>query len=414
MNRLRHMLTALAALLMAGLSVGCVYDHYPEEEFNGGGSVTLLINVGTAAPTRATASWSEKELIHSLRIVLLDAEGKIEYNTYIDGLDNVDEWKSSDGAGDTWFFRTTPGPKKIYIVANEDCASAVSGGGTLTSQLESRSVGESGFETFVNSLYFTPDFDKGLVLSSMYEFEIRESELDAGHTVTKEFWLVHVATKFDFRFENYRQNDVTIDDFRLSSVAGTSAAGDMYLMANLAESEKTKTFEGRKYYWIDWLREVCDETNAHPDLPGNENVNEKYGWITDYVLPSGSHMVLDVKNHLSSQADGWRNWTVSPGGNSSGALQLPQFYCSESKFGADASTGYQNYTFTITVTDTGDVENKTHTFENVALDNVKALFRNTHVMVTVKLLGKDEEVDLELRIGVCPWYSESIDIPTFD
>lgn len=401
MKLLRHILACALLLGFAGLPGGCVYDYYADDEgaADAGELVTLRLRVGTIAPTRAAAE--DKELIHSLRIVLVNASnGEIEYNTLIGGLDNVREWESPD----TYYFRTEVGPKKIFIIANEDCTSTVNGAaGSLTALLNGKLPGDSGFEEMVNGIYFTPDFEKGLILTSSYDFAVSMNEADAENRVTKEFWLVHAATKFEFRFENYREEELSITSFSLSSIAGNgNGAGDMFLMPNLAGTERTQRFEGREYYWIDWLKAVCDATTANPDLPDNKNINELYGWITDYSLPSAEHSRVDVMNLLAGEVDQWR---VTP----SAPLVLPVFYASESRFGADSATGFQRYAFDITLEDDNGVSKS---FADVELANLKALFRNTHVRVTVSLRTEGR---LMLKIGICPWWEEdAVDIPTFD
>ena len=408
MTRFRNIL--LAAIAFAGLS-GCIYDHYPEGDEPVVGNtddkapVTLLLRVGTAAPTRATAP--DSELMHSLRIVLVDANTDVvEYNVLIDDESNGNIFGSGIGELDYSRFRvlqTQPGPKKIFFIANEHCTKAVNGNPavTLTQVLDSRLSGQTGFQQVVESAYFTPDFGSGIVLSSCYEFEIGEGDVDPQtRRVEKEFWLVHAATKFEFVFDNHRHNAITVDQLTVSS-----AAADMYLMANLADSEKTKRINGNNFYWIDWLRQVCDDTEANPDLPENPDVNEQYGWISDYYLPSDDHAEADIKSLVGRSGDYWR---IEPGAS----LALPAVYLPESKYTPDG--GEQKYAFSVTLTDTGAAEMPQKVFPDNELVNLKALFRNTNVRVTVLVDSVEEETVIDLQIGVCPWNYESVDIPTFD
>lgn len=386
---------------MLVLLSGCVYDRYPEAGNKADEQlVMLLLRVGTTAPTRADAP--AQELMHSLRIVLVNADDDtIEYNTLIDESSDADLFGNGVNEFDYSKYRlirTVPGRKKIYIVANESSAKRVNGENrSLTTLLDSKEVGETGFGEMVDNIYFTPDFDDNLVLSSYYEFTIED---DPGQrTVQKEFWLVHAATKFEFRFENNRSDAVSIDRLTVSQ-----SAGDMYLMANLAQNEKTKQIDGTNYWWVEWLKRVCDDTTANPNLPENPNVNERYGWISNYYLPSADHADVDIKARVGGTVDYWQ---IAPGGT----LTLPEVYCSESKYMPDGET--QKYTFSIQLTDTGEQDEQTATkeFPDNEFVNVKALFRNTHVKVTVSI---SVEFNLDLKIGVCPWYYEDIDIPTFD
>ena len=422
MHRLKEIFIALAALLTAGLMTGCVYDDYsaetplPEEEDNRQ-FVSLFINVGMASPTRADAPAGE--LMHSLRIILVDAvKNQIEYNTFIGGLENATEW-SSQGPNGVWVFRTEPGAKKIFFIANEDCTSNVNGAaGSLTALLNGVRPDDNGtdFENKISNAYFTPDFDKGLVLSSSYEFTVDTSDkthTDENNVYTPDtFYLVHNATKFEFRFENYRESDVTIEELTLSALAGAdgkAGEGDMYLMANLDESEKTKKApDGTEKYWIYWLYDVCRDTTATPELPGNATINENYGWIAKYALPStaAEHNPLDIKAKLDSSVS---SWTIPAGNNNT--LNLPIFYASESRYNVNNEDGLQQYTFDIKLKDAAGIEKD---FNDQELKNLKALFRNTHVIVTATVTGKEEEMELRLKIGICPWDEETIVIPPFD
>lgn len=411
MKRIRHILLAATAFV---LLAGCVYDDYAdvadpadEQLF-----VTLLLHVGTVVPTRG-ADTPSAELMHSLRIVLVDADkNSVEYNTLIDQ-NNSDLFGSGDNGVDELDYskfriiRTVPGRKKIFLIANEESTRSVNGvaGQSLTDLLDSKPAGASDFETLVNGIWFTPDFDNRLILSANYDFEIGQSSL--GGEVRKEFWLVHAATKFDFRFENHCPNTILIDELNLSQLAGTSGTGDMYLLANLATSERDKTYEGTSYYWIEWLRRVCDETTANPEDPDNTNINERYGWISDYVLPAGvDHTVVDIKDRVGESADAF--WEIATGES----LSLNNIYCSESKYAAGGAD--QEYAFSVKLINTealvGDDDREREFLDN-RLDHVKALFRNTHVKITVSV---KQDLELELRIGVCPWVEQEIEIPPFD
>lgn len=406
MERLRNILLAMAALLFAGLSAGCVYDNYNEDYIPSDVElVTLRIDVGTLG-TRAGIADNAKEQINTLRVVLLNAAGQIEYNNhYTPGTLEDASYVRADEA--KLFFRTQYGPKKIFLIANEEFTNGVSGGfASLTAALDSKKVGDDGFEEFVNGLTFTPDFERGLVLTSAYEFTVSGADAHDDtkpEAIKKEFFLVHVATKFELRFVNDREVDVTINSLKLSKIAGNGdAAGDMYLMANFnPTSNLTKTGpDGR--FWIDWLRDVSEETTAKPELPDNEEVNKKYQWITDYNLPSDVHNDVDVMALLPQH----NNWTIPAGDANS--LNLPIFYASESK---NLGSEGQKYTFDVTLTDADGDEKE---FNGVVFDNLYTLFRNTHVIITARVQGAPEGMELRLLIGICPWYEQTIEIPTFD
>lgn len=424
MVRFRYILLAVTALLCGS----CIYDYYPQGvdvDAETDRSVTLLLHIDTAAPTRGAAS--SRELIHSLRIVLVNAaDDTIEHNLFLDGIGSGEGAEKVDYSK-IRLIRTTPGPKKIFLIANEQSTKAVNGVATqsLTTLLGRMQPGQTGFEEQIGDIWFTPDYADKLLLSSSYEFEIDDDP--ENRVVEKDFWLVYAATKFEFTFKNLRSKPVSIDALSVSE-----AAGDMYLMANLDESERTKTYEGENYYWIDWLKKVCDDTTANPDLPENTVVNTRYGWISNYKLPLDDHAPADIRTIIVDEYDAWQPddaWKIAPGGS----LTLPEVYLPESKYFAEVTSGNsdagsangetepwdanQRYTFSVTLTEQDDAlgENTTKEFPNEALVNVKALFRHTHVKVTVSVESNDDtEIELKLKIGVCPWYTEEIEIPTFD
>lgn len=385
--------------------VACnIYDNYPVEDEapnadpNG---ATLVLKVGLATPTRAE---DDIERMHSLRVVLLDDQGTVEYNDYINSSSRPDLFDSkNDGTGLTEFdysqyqyIRTKPGKKKIFLIANEESVGSVQsangGFNSLADALASKQIGDSGFEGFANSIYFKPDFSKNLVISSMYEFEIPKEVLeteDHRYIPEQTFWLVRAAAKFQFFFENHRYNPVTIDNLTISSVAD-----DTYLMGHVGETD----YEKAGKYWVDWLKEVSDETTNNPDNPENDRINTQYGWLTDYTIPQTAHNQLNVKNAITGN-----NWIINRYADNAKPWTLPPVYCSESR---NISGNAQNYTLTITLTD--DNDGKTQTF-NVDLD-LPALFRNTSVRVKIALYGDSQ---LQVDVMLTAWDEQTSGDITF-
>ena len=411
---------ALAACLLWATGCGrLIYDEYPDEA-DPSSRAYLVLNIASAAPTRAA---DDKELMHSLRVVLLDEDGKVEYNDYITSLGRPDLFGAAgidplDYAEKYRLIPTTPGEKKIFLIANEEGvenAKGVSGTiSNLTSYLGGFSKGDGGFEAAVNNLYFTPTYAGNIPLSSCYEFTVDASAV--GTRVPKTFYLVHAATKFQFEFINKRLSPVRIDALSVSSIAE-----DMYLMGHVNGSDykKTPPGESEPIYWVDWLAKVSEETTQSPndkDLD-NADTNRKWGWITDYTIPEATtHGKADIIT-----AGGWtesnkNNWITIPQGG--GTYTHPTIYYPESKYIPSGRTD-QVYSFSVTLTDTdakmtGTFEPKL-TFPSSEDQNLVALFRNTFVKVTCTV-GYDDmkDVTLTLRIGICPWNEETIDIPAFD
>lgn len=421
----------LIVAVLAGMVTGCanaIFDHYPpEEDPSEGQRVMLVLSVAPITPTRASAD-NDRETMHSLRIVLLDEGGRVEHNRLVT-FSGSGTTSYGEGSPGFQFIQTTPGNKKIFLIANEESLRSVQmtndayapfNRQSLTAVLDSRPADSEAtdFETLVNSIYFKPGDYSGMniPLTSSYAFEINEEDYAPdSRRIKKEFYLVHAATKFDFRFENYRVAPVTVDELTLSSVAD-----DMYLMAHFTDEngqmvpaeEKTVTWIPtdsnlpRTEYWIDWLKLVSEDTNNEPDLPDNKDVNSEYGWILDYSLPTTVHeektMVSNWSPSIPAVSDGTFN--IIPG---VGEIQ-PSFYVPESRWMPDGVS--QKYNMKLRLTDTGLGTTYTQTFE---LDNL-TLFRNTHVKVTVSIGYKGEEIDMAVEVGICPWIEETVEIPSLD
>lgn len=418
----------MTVTLLRGV-VGCsniIYDDYPVESGSETELVTLVLNVGMVAESRAGAD-NPRESMHDLRIVLLDASGKVEYNEYIP-LTGVERFGEK-------IIRTVPGAKKIFLIANEKSLSSVRMTGADFAGLSGRSlsyvmesdaakVGAANFEALAEAIYFTPgDYGQmNIPLSSSYEFTIPVG----AKRIEQTFYLVHAATKFEFKFINERESAVRIDALSISSLAE-----DMYLMANFGETPATrKTVEwtqngtARSAYWIDWLREVSDATTSNPADPDNERVNGTYGWIPDYELPPTEPQKPQehkTRNLIAGEnpaiAATYDNIPVASAETPS--VTLPTVYFPESKNIPAAAANRQDYSFSVKLTDTGS--NTSKEFSDIRLnyisgsqDNLVTLFRNTHVKVTCTVGYEAQDMTLNLLIGICPWNYEEINIPTFD
>ena len=427
MKRVKNIVLLVSTIWLSVLVGGCnVYDHYSAaEDPDDQDFVTLVLNVGLVSPTRAAAD-NDRELMHSLRIILLDAEegGMVEYNTRLG-------FNTGAESLDYHFIRTKPGKKKIFLIANEEgiaSVGGVTGYSNLTALLDDlEAQGEDGkagmssteAESRLKEVWFTPGDYSGangwIPLSSSYAFEINESELTADNRrVEKTFYLVHAATKFEFEFINNRLSPMRIDALSISSIAD-----NMYLMAKFrdtaAEDKKVTWGKGgstQTAYWIDWLKKVSDATNKDSKDPNNEWTNADYGWIKDYVVPDPP--IHAEKKLIESGVLISSNQAITIPANG-GKEILPVVYFPESKNGGDN----QAYYFSIRLKDA--INGTEGYFENVHLTNADqshanlvTLFRNTHVKITCILGYNEQDIQLTLQIGICPWNEGTINIPPFD
>ncbi|MBO5182721.1 MAG: hypothetical protein J6B92_12695 [Paraprevotella sp.] len=390
----QHIIRTVSAVGLLLTSVSC--DDHAQETFSADvppeeeGTVMLVLNTEVAGATRAAATGDipEEEKMRTLRIVILHPDGTVEHNGHID-------FGAVAQTHYVQFIPVKPNEKKtVYLLANEESVS-----GLDNKELDAFTPGSNGFKAKVDDLAFVPGYTAGAIpMTSIYEVEIDE--------VIKEcqFYLVHAATKFTFRFKNMRNGPVTVNSITVSDIADR-----MYLMPH--KQNLTMDFEEADgsitpLYWIDWLQRVAEESQANPDNPVNTQLTEERGWIMDYDIPGGAtHKRVTRTTNLQVPKATIIGQTITPG-----TAEYPSFYLPESKKLEKPDNGAyspQSYTMTINLKDNYN-ENKTFT---LAFDNLKALFRNTHVVANVEL---SEKVTVTMQYTVCPWLDYTIKIPTFD
>jgi len=123
---------------------------------------------------------------------------------------------------------------------------------------------------------------------------------------------------------------------------------------------------------------------------------DRRGWIQAYDIPSEtSHQEVTVNGPLE---------VPSMTGDQPGKAVFPVFYLPESKKlkAGSATYGEQEYTLKLDMSENGKELSFTKTFPNL-----KALFRNTHVLVDITFTEKDE-----VKVQVVP-YAEVILEPEF-
>lgn len=340
----------------------------------------LHLNVEPIGRTRAgtTAELPDKEKMRSVRIIVLHNDGKVEHNRHF-SLENALAEK-------TILLKVTPNEKKkIFLFANEKSVSSVEGvtvegeNKTLTAFFNSYTEGMSGFEDEVNELYFAPDYsvEEPIPMSSMYEIDFKEGREDY------KFYLVRVATKFTVNFFNWRGEEVTVENFSIESHADKN-----FLMAHVNSYPDTQNPETNQKYptWIDWLKAVSDASNVDSDAATN-----RFGWLTDYELPEQSTATIYTHGKVTVGKP-----TVdidNPDNSKPGvASVVPVFYLPESK-NLKAGATEQKYTLRI------NIAGRAEPFV-CKLDKLKALFRNTHLVVNITMYNS-----IEIVVDVIP-YSE--------
>lgn len=348
----------------------------------------LYLNIEPVGLTRAgTATLPDNEKMHSVRVIVLHENGTVEHNKFY-SLDGAQVQRAI-------LLKVTPDEKKkIYLFANEESVSAVEGvadvNSTLSAFFHTYVEGMSGFEDAVNGLYFAPDYSAGkpIPMSSMYEIDFPEKGNFDGV-----FYVVRVATKFTVNFKNWRGEEVTVENFSIESHADKN-----FLMAHVNSYPDTQNPETNPKYptWIDWLKAVSDASNEDSDAATN-----RFGWLTDYELPEQSTAAIYTHGKVTVGKP-----TVDidyPDNSKPGvASVVPVFYLPESKNlkAGEPTVGEQEYTLSI------NIVGRAETFV-CKLDKLKALFRNTHLVVNITMYNSNEIV-----VDVIP-YSEVILEPEF-
>lgn len=364
--------------MLAGAAALCGCSSRDDFSASGGDTATspdgntyLLLNTGIIerADAETAGAVPSRELINTLRVILVGDGGNVEYNELAD-------YANQPRAGVYRVFRTTPGHKTIYLIANEAGA-----GPRLASALKPFDVKALEAYSFSNE-----GSAEALPASAKYEIDITEA--DRGKRVEKVFNLVRAATKFQFRFKNYRSDTV-----RVNSVEVSALASGMYLMPRVGDSDLVKNFGDTPLHWAEWLRLVAEESQA--DLrypPADYTLTNLRGWIKAYDLPAAAtHRArpIDLAGLPVPRLMKEKDLPVVS----------PAFYFNESR-NAAASDGTQAYRMTFHLTQGEQQVTLTRDFPNL-----EALFRNTHVLV-------DVEFSSEIIIKVIP-YAECVLEPVF-
>ena len=375
---LRHIVWMTILVSWALLSASCRGGEvsYTDEVQPDDDTAILVLRTGLLDQTRVSDRVNDAvdnpvEYMYTLRIVILHENGTVEHNMYID-FGEIPQTECYR------IFKVTRNEtKKIYLIANEENAST-----DLHEQFETLTTGNTTFASIVDNFVFIPDYKNPIPMSSVYDVPVKAENL-----VEREFYLVRAATKFAFRFTNKRKSKVSIDAIHISDIAGAT-----YLIPHKREP-LFMSFDDESLYWINWLKKVADESQQSPD---DVELADKRGWIQAYDIPSEtSHQEVTVNGPLE---------VPSMTGDQPGKAVFPVFYLPESKKlkAGSATYGEQEYTLKLDMSENGKELSFTKTFPNL-----KALFRNTHVLVDITFTEKDE-----VKVQVVP-YAEVILEPEF-
>ncbi|MCH5241980.1 MAG: hypothetical protein J1F67_06105 [Muribaculaceae bacterium] len=430
----------LAELILVCFVISCKNEEYDKSEYNEDKLYTVAINFSTTG-TRASSSLVS-ERIKSFRIIITskvsnsqeegsDVDGTPESSEIVQLNKFVTEENLACAFNYYLLWHTDAGTKNFYLFANEESvgnlsyANGSSSETSLSTLLNSYKAGTkvSDLKSILTSAYFTPEYhidDSGsiyLPYTSIYE----------GIEVTKpndslEMNLVPVATKFIFNFINYRSNYVYVNEISIKSTNTEN-----YLFANVGEKNMQMTLSGETLYWVEWLAKISKLSHYNDSFGPNQSFNTLYGWIWDYQIPTNEennpYVFLASENQLSISGISYPeadendddNETEEaagiPGKNTAGPFYVPEskLNLSQEYVSSDESDEpvlvreTQKYYLTISLEEDSynlDIPD----FTEVEIDNLKALFRNTSVIINLVM----RQGDIEIYGEIAPWNEQSV------
>lgn len=422
----------MAGLLSLCFAISCRKEEksQPIYEYKEDPLYSVAINFNTVSNRDATSPVIEK--IKTFRLIITSyesLEGEAGSNAGSGTVETVQLNKvvTEESLASTFdyylLWYTNKGTKNFYLFANEESVGPLSYSNTgyaetnLSAILNSYTVGSdaSGLKSILTSAYFTPEYEPDassgsiyLPYTSIYEgIEIRDNN------ESYRMYLVPVATKFIFKFINYRPSEVYVNGISVNSINT-----DSYLIANVGDGNMTMTLLGEtsSLYWVDWLAKVSALSQGNAEFGPNQSFNTLYGWIWDYNIPTSkvNEPYVFVASDTQLQIEGLSYYKDNTDNTDDGeeATGIPgtytagPFYVPESKVNvfeeANASgivRQIQKYYLTIGLGDSDPENNDVPEFSEVEIDNLKALFRNTSVVITLVM----RQGDVEIYAQIAPW-----------
>lgn len=387
------MLCAGLALSFPFLVGGC-----KDNDDAGAGNRKVLLSINTAlvnkVASRAGEDWTTNpERMHNLRVIIVDEDGKVEYNHPVDferiDLDKYnnagdvgsDERGMSYGKFGELKFPVVPNQRKsIYLFANAEGLEC-KGNTWNWNEIRQKTVFP---KKEIEALVLVGYGSRGdLPMSAVHQVDVGDEEVDLTDTPLD---IVPVANKFTFTFQNKRKGnyagDITVTGWKLDCVADNS-----YLLPHV----DVETFEQNKGKGRDWMKWMKD----------NAEMEEVTDWLTEYSVPEG----IDYKPFTYDYAE-----DIVLRNNADATEETAPVYVPESRY---MDGGEQKYTLTI-FTQEGSDDAKTEKAYSSVLPNLGSLFRNTHVKVNVTFNTASIElvVDLYPYTGVDLDPDFGIDVPT--
>lgn len=358
-----------------------------EEPESGGGvdGSTATLTIHTAVPGAGTRAGDipEREEIDQLRIIVVDEEtNKVDYN-------RLNNFPNRDGS--TYTIGLDKGGKKLlYLLAN-----------TEELGLDIPSEGQD-WKNAIDDYVINPLPDGRLPFTSKYEVEVAEEEeedtsgdenkdgdtpadgdgttegdtpADVVPEIPEDYtcYIAIAAVKFSFTFTNKTEQEITVSDFKISSIADCS-----YLLPRNTE-------------WHKWVENVTEDGAKE--------------YFTNYEIPSGAEHKEFTVPIPSSGNEGESEAGTGTSASSFTVLAeednntytIPDFYCHESKHILPFPDAKDQQYF---------IQFKIGEEEYVAeIQGLKSLIRSTHVIVNIKInkLSEDETHEIVVWGKITDW-----------
>lgn len=327
MKNLRKYLGLILFLFLAGIMNSCIKDDLSKADSEDTATVTLHINDSRSGGTSPVEAG---EGIKTLRVIVLDAKNKVEFN-YKQSFGNETD---SQTEKTVTFLGMTTGAKKFYVVANEESLDLTDADypakGTITdpNDLLNKVITDAGRSHFPKLKNEITNEITSLPITGYKEVEI------TADTKNLTIETYHAVAKIVFKVKNTSSKDITLTGFSL----GQFFADQTYLFpsatgrltgVNYAPFIGTvnRTFTAgvaESEYFTCYLYETPKDRKSdfkvtlftnNPDLDLPEatiNLNE----ATDYVVKRNT--VINIVATISKEAtvttpvNVTLNWQVSP------------------------------------------------------------------------------------------------------
>lgn len=207
MKNLRKYLGLTLFLFLAGIMNSCIKDDLSRADSEDTATVTLYINDSRSGETSQVEAG---EGIKTLRVIVLDAENKVEFN-YKQSFGNETDPLTEKTIT---FLGMTTGEKKFYVVANEESlglndADYPAKSATVTNDLLDKVITDAGRSYFPKLKNEITNEITSLPITGYKEVEI------TADTKNLTIETYHAVAKIVFKVKNTSSEDITLTGFSL-------------------------------------------------------------------------------------------------------------------------------------------------------------------------------------------------------